>query len=183
MPVAVTNSLPTNGALAPDDLEAAVARLERSARTAWADQFRGWRWSAFVRLSWSWEVDEVRAADDLRSWAARLRSQVPGIVIMVGQHPDGLTHRRHAHALAYVPRRLTHPGYPAGVHVVGECWTFWFQWLGWPRGSLWATPFLPFRQRGAGDPRRRGAAHYVGKDPGTLELFGRPVAYRPRRDR
>ena len=96
MPVAVTNSLPTNGALAPDDLEAAVARLERSARTAWADQFRGWRWSAFVRLSWSWEVDEVRAADDLRSWAARLRSQVPGIVIMVGQHPDGLTHRRHA---------------------------------------------------------------------------------------
>src|SRR5947207_2614963 len=102
--------------LGPDDLATAVRELERQAIDAWADLGRRQRWTFFLRLSWSWDVDELRATEQLRSWAEKLCDR--GYVTLVGQHPSSPTHRRHAHALVYVPRSCPTPS----CQPDSQCW-------------------------------------------------------------
>ena len=160
-------------------LDDAVADLEAEAQAGWAILARGHRWTLWMRLTWAVPVSEYRAAAHLKGWAARLQTRLPGAVVMVGQHSD--SGRRHAHAMVFLPRRGA-PQNPSGGWLQ-SCSRTWHQRM-WAHGNLWVDRFRPFRIRGAGgDPHRHGAAEYMTKEPGTIELFGTPVAYQPRRSR
>jgi hypothetical protein len=158
---------------ASKDRESGEGRLSAAATRAWADGGRRRRWTVWARLSWAWDVSEMRASQQVEQWAERLRARVPGAAVLVGLHND--TARRHAHAVIFVPRQWSAPPFPLGVHVVGECWGLW---LAWPHGDIWAERFSPGPTASA-----HGAVAYLARDPGTVLSFGRAPAYQPRRPR
>jgi hypothetical protein len=86
-----------------DDLAARVTHLDAQAQAAWVRAAQQYRWTLWVRLSWSWPVSEFSIPRHLTQWATELRQRAPGTVILVGVHTN--TERRHAHALLYMPRR------------------------------------------------------------------------------
>lgn len=158
--------------LAEDDsLAAGLADLEAAARAAWVHRGRASRWTLWMRLSWAWPVSEHTAHEHVEEWASSLRRRVPGTVILVGFHTDA--ERRHAHVLLFVPRQ----GAPKGsrgrwLRGIAVTWhsSYW-QW-----GKLWLDLYRPGRRQGS-------AVTYLSKDPASVELYGTPVRYVPRRTR
>lgn len=155
-----------------------VADLEAQAADAWARQARQARWTFWMRLSWARHVSGYTAHRHLAQWATRLQARVPGVVILVGLHTA--TGRCHAHALVFLPRRGAPTG-PLATWLRGVATTWHTKF--WPHGLLYLDHFRPWRIRGAANPRRHGAAAYLSKEVGTVELFGSPVPYDARRTR
>ncbi len=148
-----------------DHRDAGARRLEQAARDAWAEGARGKRWTLWVRLSFATPVSPITAEKHVTNWATQFRSDVPGAAFLVGFHTD--TARTHAHALVFIPRRLTDPHYPVGISIVGWSWIAWLQ-LRWRRGQVWAEPYDPGMISGT-----RGAAAYLARDPGSVVEFGK----------
>lgn len=138
--------------------------MEYQARLAWAEMVWGARWTLWVGLSFARPVSEYTASKCVSEWAARLRSAVPGTVIMSGIHTD--VDRVHVHAMIFLPRHVTSPNYPRGVQVVGgPAWEPWLALL-WKHGLVWAAPF---------DATRGDAGFYTARNVGAVDLFGQPV--------
>lgn len=155
--------------MTPTHLSEMIEHTEAAARAAWAEVARERRWTLWVRFSWAWPVDEITASKLVAQWAASFRTSIPGAAAYVGLHND--TGRVHAHALLFVPRRLSAPIYPRGVRIVGQSWEAWLR-LWWPHGMVWVTEFDPNRTEAAHG--RGGAAEYTARDPGAVMLFGTP---------
>lgn len=150
--------------------------LERAARKAWADLARAQRWTLWARLSWAWPVSEIAAGQMLDRWAEQMIARVPGASALVGIHDDA--ERRHAHALIFVPKKLTRPIYPEGVGIVGWCWPQWLN-IDWKHGQVWADWFTPSRTvRGS-----HGAAEYLAKNPGMVMQYGLAPRYKSEKHR
>jgi hypothetical protein len=154
-----------------DSLAARIAQLDAQAQAAWVRAAQQYRWTLWVRLSWSWPVAEFTAVRHLTQWATALRQRAPGTVILVGVHTN--TERRHAHALLYMPRRGA-PRWRRGRWLEKLAVT----WLQWPHGLAWVRPYAPGRTA-----QHHGAAEYLSREVGTVQQFGHPVPYRPRRKR
>lgn len=156
--------------------------LPDQARRRWAERIRQRRWTWFVRLSWSVEAGPVspyRAQGDVARWAEKLGAEHPGVAVVAGYHVGPASERLHVHALIYVPRRGAPRGEGEPTILLGVARARWQ--ATWSHGPLWLDAFRPWR---AGrDPQGHGAAFYVAEQPSTVEEYGTPPAYRPRRRR
>lgn len=157
------------------DLEIRTATLQMQARQAWIAHARAYRWTLWMRLSWSWPVSESTAYRHLDRWATRLRHRFRGAALLVGIHIG--QGRIHAHALLYLPR-CGAPHGPGGRPG-------WARWLAtryheilWGHGKLWLDRYRP--GRGA---RQHGAPEYLTTQPETVATYGCPMPYQPRRKR
>ena len=121
------------------------------------------------------------------NWVTQLKVDVPGVAVLVGVHSD--TDRRHAHALIFIPRRITDPHHPPGISVVGSSWEAWLNWppprpaRRWRRRhgrlrvhtqptwghEVWVQPYDATLLAEAG---KHGAAEYLARDPGSVMSFG-----------
>lgn len=164
-------------AMRPTCTDDADATRHAAWQGAWAKLGREGRWMWWGRLSWAVQVSSYRAQRDVERWASRVRHQVPAACLLVGYHVAPGGGRRHAHFLLYLPRHGAPPG--AGQAALpGVART----WLAWPHGQLWLAPYRPNAVGRSRQPGR-GAGWYLSSDPGTVELYGQPEPYRPRRRR
>ena len=161
-----------------ESLDACTDRLNSDARTAWVDWALSCRWTFFLRPSWAWPVSEFTAYRHVEKWAGRLQRDVSGAAVLVGLHSD--VNRLHPHALLYVPGVEAPPEGRSLSHTASaQRW----QQSYWKHGLLWLDWFRPFRIKGRGYPDRHKAAAYVAKEVGTVQLYGDPIPYAPRRTR
>lgn len=171
-------------------------RVERDARTYHATEAARTSWTLWTRLSPPRPqfaptlTNYIRLEKSLLDFGTQLGRDVTGAAGEIGIHDD--TDCLHAHALIFLPRRITDPFLPPGVVAVGS--PNWSAWLGlwWPPRparvvrrrhgrlhrrrtqpplsvyELWVQPY----DQHITERTEHGAGEYAARNPGSVMTFG-----------